>query len=232
MRWDEKSETPQMFNRIAKQYDRMNAVLSFGLHHSWRKRLARTLPSASDTLLDLACGTGDQLMSNRRFSDARKMIGLDPSAGMLAIAKEKLAQSFSENTYELILGIAEELPFKDGEINAISMSFGIRNVTDVHKSLTEMYRVLAPSGTVSIMEFSLSPFFLYRYASLLYLTWIVPFLGRVFAKDVDAYGYLAESIKQFPSGSDFCALLLKAGFRECRAKRMFFGNVTLYTAIK
>ncbi len=232
MKWNEKSQTPEMFNRIAAQYDRMNTVLSFGFHHAWRRRLVAQIPQSAKSLLDVACGTGDQLIAAMQNRPLEMALGVDPSRGMLAIAKTKVAKSYANKSIQLELGTAEQLPAENNTFDVVTMSFGIRNVTDVSAALQEMHRVLKPHGTVLIMEFSAPPNVLLRIASRLYLQFIVPLIGRAFARDIDAYGYLAESIKHFPSGEAFCALLRNAKFNECKITRLFFGNVTIYSATK
>lgn len=212
-----------MFDRIAKRYDLINRLLSFGQDPKWRRRVADMLPSGSLRLLDVATGTGDLALAIQRERPQASIIGLDPSTKMLDVARTKSTQ------IEWMIGEAEHLPFLDASFDAVTIGFGIRNAHDLPKALKEMHRVLKPNGQLLILEFS-KPFLLIRPIALFHLRVIVPFVGRLVSGEADAYRYLDQTIETFPSGHAFLHLLKQAHFTRTSQKRLMFGAVTIYQA--
>lgn len=223
---------PTMFNAISSRYDRINHILSLGLDSYWRKTVCRYLPSRQKLkLLDCATGTGDQLATLLRKSpQIYEAIGIDPAQEMLALAAPKIAAY--PYKVRLAVGVAEALPFSDFMFDVVTMSFGIRNVADVHQSLKEIYRVLVPQGRILILEFShpSSPFI--RFFHRLYLDRVVPFIGYWMSRNKQAYSYLSKTIESFPQGAAFCEILRQAGFKNIQAKPLSLGAVTLYIGEK
>ena len=222
----------EIFNRIAKSYDSVNRVLSFGLDIGWRKKVNTMLPQKEDIrLLDLATGTADQVIMlcdiNPNIGSAT---GMDLSDEMLNIGREKIKRF--NGKIELHNGDAVQLPIKDAEYDALTMSFGIRNVPDVAASMREMYRVLDEGGKALILEFSLpkNPFI--RFGHLFYLRYVLPLVGGLISGDYAAYKYLNTSIEAFPYGEDFCSLMRNAGFESVTAHPVTFGIATIYEACK
>ena len=224
----------QMFDRIAATYDPVNRLLSFGLDRNWRKKVNSLLPKKTSLrLLDLATGTADQiLMLCKINSDIGPSIGMDLSEGMLEKGREKVRQQGREEQIELRTGDAVELPLEDESFDAITMSFGIRNVPDVPAALKEMVRVLRPGAKSLILEFSLPKNPLIRAGHLFYLRYVLPAVGGVVSGDYQAYKYLNTSIEAFPYGDDFCALLTDAGFKHVKHHPVTFGIATVYEATK
>jgi demethylmenaquinone methyltransferase / 2-methoxy-6-polyprenyl-1,4-benzoquinol methylase len=197
-----------MFDRIARVYDRMNSVMTAGMHHRWRERaadLARVGPG--DSALDVATGTGDLAIElGRRGVD---VTGLDFSDGMLAIAREKAPGIRFEQ------GDALALPYADGEFDAATVGFGARNFSDLRAGLAEMARVTRSGGRVVVLEITtpqrppLSWFF------RLWFDRLVPALGRL-AGDSAAYTYLPSSVRRFPGPEDLAAELAAVGLVDVR----------------
>lgn len=231
---ENKSKTWLMFDRIASTYDPLNRVLSMGIDNSWRKKVGRYLPeNPSIDLLDLATGTGDQLIALCR-QDARiaSAVGMDMSEGMLAIGREKLNKLTLKQPAELLTGDATEIPAEDNSFDAVTISFGIRNVEDVSRALKEMYRVLRPGGRALILEFALPSNALFRSLYLLYFRRILPWIGSKVSGDKQAYSYLNQSVEAFPYGDEFCQLMRDAGFQGVVANPLTLGVSMIYQGDK
>jgi demethylmenaquinone methyltransferase/2-methoxy-6-polyprenyl-1,4-benzoquinol methylase len=197
-----------MFDRIARVYDLMNSVMTAGMHHRWRERaadLARVGPGSR--VLDVATGTGD--LAIELASRGASVTGLDFSEPMLELARGK------EPGTEWVHGNALELPYGDGEFDAVTVGFGARNFSDLGRGLAEMARVTRPGGRVVVLEITtpqkppLSWFF------RLWFDRVVPALGRV-AGDPDAYTYLPSSVRRFPGPSELAAELSRAELDDVR----------------
>lgn len=231
-----KAESWKMFNRIAGTYDLLNRLLSMGIDQRWRRELARNLPSGNGlAVLDLATGTGDQLISilsgenGGRFS---RGVGLDPAEEMLAHGRAKLRTAGLAGKAEMQLGDAQTLPFPDASFDAVTISFGIRNVADAPRALREMARVLKPGGRLLVLEFSLPPNPAARALYLTYFRHILPAIGGLISGQGAAYRYLNETVEAFPYGEAFCEWLRAAGFFRTQARPLTLGIATLYVADK
>ena len=203
---EKKSQVQVMFDGIAKRYDFLNHFLSFGIDHYWRRQSVKALKLKDDhALLDVACGTGDQGFSALRAADIQ-VVGLDFSFNMLELAKKKIDKRGLTDKFEVVQGDAESLPFLNNTFDALSISYGIRNVGTISTALSEFHRVLKPSGRLSILEFAEPEgwFFggLYRF----YFDHILPKIAGVLSSK-SAYSYLPESVRHFPDRADFKALL-------------------------
>jgi demethylmenaquinone methyltransferase/2-methoxy-6-polyprenyl-1,4-benzoquinol methylase len=223
------SKIRDMFNQISPTYDRVNRVLSFGRDFAWRKAVARHLPTRPHLqVLDLATGTGDQLIA---FFQAGASIhfgvGIDIAEEMLKIGREKTRAY----PVELTLGDAQKIPFGESRFDAVSISFGIRNVSDPSLALREMHRVLKPLGRCLILEFSMPPKWI-RPFFLFYLRHVLPRLGGWLSQQTEAYLYLNQTIEAFPSGEPFLALMRNAGFTKSKRVSMNAGSVSLYVGEK
>jgi demethylmenaquinone methyltransferase/2-methoxy-6-polyprenyl-1,4-benzoquinol methylase len=197
-----------MFDRIARVYDLMNSVMTAGLHHRWRARaadLARVGPGMR--ALDVATGTGDLAIELARRG--AEVTGLDFSEPMLELARRKAPG------IEWVRGNALELPYGDGEFDAVTVGFGARNFADLGRGLAEMARVAKPGGRVVVLEITaprkppLSWFF------RLWFDRVVPALGRM-AGDPDAYTYLPSSVRRFPGPHALAAEMVAAGLEDVR----------------
>jgi len=228
-----KMHTPSMSNNIAKRYDLVNRLLSLGFDRRWRRKLVSMLPNHGGlAVLDVATGTGDQLIdlvNDRRVSS---VVGLDPSVGMIRIAQEKVERGQFRKSIEFETARAEEMPFLDGQFDVATMSFGIRNVPDVDATLREIYRVMKPAGQLLILEFSIPKNRLFRFIHLLFLRYVVPLVGGSITGSKEAYQYLDKSIEAFPYGTEFCTMMKRAGFLTATYHPLSLGIVTIYTATR
>ncbi len=218
-----------IFDQIATKYDPINRILSLGQDQRWRREVARFIPNEPFDLLDLAAGTGDQIIALfEAGAPIRKAIGLDLSEPMLEIGRQKLA----EKGYAASLqqGDAQQLPFPDCSFDICTISFGIRNVEQPILALREMHRILRPGGRCLILEFSIPENRLVRPLYLFYLRSLLPRIGGWISKNPSAYRYLNRTIESFPSGQAFCDLLRAASFTQIEHHSMNLGGVSLYEA--
>jgi demethylmenaquinone methyltransferase/2-methoxy-6-polyprenyl-1,4-benzoquinol methylase len=227
-----KEQVAQMFDNISGNYDGLNRVISLGIDMKWRKKVVALVAEKNpETILDIATGTGDLviMMSN---TSAKKIIGLDISAGMLEVGKQKIEAKKLTEKIEMVLGDSESMPYPDNYFDAITVSFGIRNFETLEKGLSEIYRVLKPNGIFVILETSVPTKFPFKQGYAFYTKFILPIIGKVFSKDNDAYGYLSESAANFPFGETLNNILRKISFIECKAMPQTMGVATIYTATK
>jgi demethylmenaquinone methyltransferase/2-methoxy-6-polyprenyl-1,4-benzoquinol methylase len=227
-----KEQVAQMFDNISGNYDGLNRVISLGIDMKWRKKVVALVAEKNpETILDIATGTGDLviMMSN---TSAKKIIGLDISAGMLEIGKKKIEAKKLSEKIEMVLGDSEKMPYPDNYFDAITVSFGIRNFETLEKGLAEIYRVLKPNGIFVILETSVPTKFPFKQGYKFYTKFILPIIGKFFSKDNNAYGYLSESAANFPFGETLNNILRKISFIECKAMPQTFGVATIYTASK
>lgn len=219
-----------MFDRIARRYDVMNTVMSAGLHHRWRARaadLARVGPGAA--ALDLCCGTGDLALElRRRVGPAGRVVGLDFSAPMLELAERKSAAAGS--AVDWVLGNALELPFEDATFDAATVGFGVRNVADLERAISEMARVVRPGGTVTILEITTPRRPPLKWFYSLWFDRIVPLLGRL-AGDPEAYTYLPRSVRRFPPAHELAGLMHSAGLEHVRYLMLAGGIVAIHSGV-
>ncbi|MBX3177883.1 MAG: bifunctional demethylmenaquinone methyltransferase/2-methoxy-6-polyprenyl-1,4-benzoquinol methylase UbiE [Candidatus Hydrogenedentes bacterium] len=220
----------KMFDRIAHRYDLLNRLLSMGTDVRWRRKLNRRVPAGEKLrVLDLATGTADVLIAmNGACPQVASGVGLDMSGGMLHYGREKLIRLGLDRKFRLVRGDATCLGLESGQFDAVTISFGIRNVIDVAQGLREMRRILKPGGRALILEFSLPSNRLFRAMYLSYFRNILPRIGALISGDSYAYRYLNETVETFPYGEDFCQLMRDAGFEGVTATPLTFGIASLY----
>ncbi len=219
-----------MFDGIAKRYDLLNTVLSFGLHRAWRKAATQALALApGQRVLDVATGTGDLAIDVARAADV-SVVGLDPSKEMLALAEPKLERAGLGDRVKLVFGDALALPFEDHRFDAVCVAFGVRNFTDRPRALKEMTRVLAPSGRLAILELSEPKGGLLGAMARIHIHQVVPRLGAWLSSRKE-YRYLEDSIERFPSPDVFLGMLDEAGLQHTSYSRLSFGACVLYTGV-
>lgn len=213
------------FDEIARDYDRMNHLMTAGLDRCWRKRAVQGLHGK---VLDVACGTGDMVVEllRTRHAASLQVTGVDLSEEMLAIAKRKAPQA------EYRLADAEHLPFGDASFDAVTCAFGVRNFVHLEQGLKEMVRVLKPGGRMAILELATpdSPFIRFFYN--IYTRRIIPWLGSRIAGNREAYTYLPSSIERFPKGTAMVDKLKAAGGRTVEHRKLTFGVCRLYILVK
>jgi len=225
----------QMFNAIAPRYDLLNRLLSGGRDRYWRRRaVARLAPKPGEHFLDIATGTADVALEIVRQSSTREVqvVGMDFSEPMLELARQKIESQDRAGMIQLQTGSAEHLPFADQSFDGTTTAFGVRNFSDVDRSLREMVRVLKPGGRSVILEFALPRHpvlnFLYRF----YFETLLPRVGRWVSRHPSAYTYLPESVAAFPVREEFKSRMQRAGFDEVTYRELTFGMVILYTGIR
>ena len=227
-----KEQVAQMFDTISGNYDGLNRVISFGIDIKWRKKVLKLVSDKNPkTVLDIATGTGDLaiLMTN---TSAEKIIGLDISAGMLEVGRNKIKSKKLSDKIEMILADSENMPFEDNSFDAITVAFGVRNFENLEKGLAEILRVLKPNGIFVILETSVPDKTPYKQGYTFYSKNILPLIGKLFSKDNSAYQYLSESASVFPYGEALNNILRKIGFIEVTAISQTFGVATIYSASK
>ena len=227
-----KEQVAQMFDTISGNYDGLNRVISFGIDVKWRKKVLQLVSDKNPkTVLDIATGTGDLaiLMTN---TTAEKIIGLDISAGMLEVGRNKIKAKNLSDKIEMILADSENMPFEDNTFDAITVAFGVRNFENLEKGLAEILRVLKPNGIFVILETSVPDKTPFKQGYTFYSKNILPFIGKLFSKDDSAYQYLSESASVFPYGEVLNNILRKIGFIEVKAMPQTFGVATIYSASK
>ena len=227
-----REQVERMFDTISKEYDGLNRVISFGIDVKWRKKVVNKVAATKPKrILDVATGTGD-LAINLAKTDAEEIIGLDISAGMLSVGKEKVAAKNLDDRIKMVQGDSENLPFEDNYFDAITVAFGIRNFETLEKGLAEILRVLKPGGIFVILETSVPTKFPFKQGYGLYSKTLLPLIGRIFSKDRDAYAYLSESASVFPYGEKLNNILRKTGFTHVEDHPQTMGVATIYSASK
>jgi len=221
-----------MFNNIAGNYDFLNHFLSAGIDRRWRKKVINILKQKQPArILDVATGTADLAIAQAALP-ADTIVGVDIADQMLDIGRDKIRKKGLEHRITLENGDSEALRFDDASFDAVTVAFGVRNYEDLDKGLTEMQRVLAPGGTVVILEFSKPRRFPVKQLYSFYFRYILPVLGRLISRHNSAYTYLPESVGAFPDGPAFTARMEQAGFSRCTHRPLTFGIAAIYTGEK
>ncbi len=227
-----KEQVTEMFDTISKEYDSLNRVISFGIDIKWRNRVVELVKTTNpETILDIATGTGDLAISLTR-TNAKKIIGLDISDGMLEVGRNKISKKDLGSTIEMVLGDSENLPFETNSFDAITVAFGVRNFEHLDKGLSEILRVLKPNGIFVILETSVPTKTPFKQGYKFYTKFILPAIGKLFSKDRSAYSYLSESASLFPFGEALNNILRQIGFIDVKDHPQTFGVATIYTASK
>lgn len=225
-------EVWKMFDRIAPSYDALNRILSLRRDVSWRRRMARFIQKDEPlALLDLATGTGDQLIELKKSGvPISTATGMDLSEGMLDLGRNKL-HHLGWDEIEMVVGDVMNIPSPDHMYDVVTISFGIRNVLDVPKGLQEIQRVLKPGGMLLILECSMPQNLLLKKMYSLYFRHILPVIGGLVSGDSSAYRYLNKTVESFPCGEAFCRLLCSAGYRDVKFETQTLGVATIYQGI-
>lgn len=227
---DKQKLVAQVFTSVADNYDLMNDLMSFGIHRLWKRHFAAISGlRAGDRVLDLAGGTGDiAALLLPLVGDSGEVVLGDINAAMLRVGRDRLTDRGLVQGLRYAQMNAEALPFPDKSFDAVTIAFGLRNVTDKQRALEEMHRVLKVGGKALILEFSqvrqdwLKP--LYDFHSFQ----VLPRLGRLFAQDADSYQYLAESIRKHPDQETLKGMLQKAGFAKVEVRNLSAGIVAIH----
>ena len=210
-----------MFDRIAPTYDCLNDVISFGMHRAWKRKAVNALQlKAGQTVLDVCTGTGDLLTYlGNVLGPQGHLVGVDVSADMLAVAKKRFG-----TTVTLHQASALQLPLQDNSMDAAIVSFGLRNVDDVPKAISEMARVLKPGGHMVSLDTTPDP---WLPGYWWYFDTIMPLVGRLMSGDVGAYQYLSESSKRFSPPAQLAEWFQASGLTNISVRRLAFGSVAI-----
>jgi demethylmenaquinone methyltransferase/2-methoxy-6-polyprenyl-1,4-benzoquinol methylase len=220
----------EMFSVIAGRYDLLNHLLSGHVDKRWRRLVARKLRDSirckGVRILDVACGTGDLTLTLSETTGAR-IVGTDFCRPMLEIAARKTAAR--KRKIPFIEGDALRLPFRDSSFDAVTIAFGLRNLSDVERGLAELLRVLKPGGNIAILEFSkpVAPGF--RLLFNVYFTRVLPFFGGLISGSKSAYKYLPDSVTRFPDQKELSSLMLNLGFESVDYQNLTGGIAALHT---
>ncbi len=222
-----------MFAKIAPQYDRLNHLLSFNIDSGWRKvlmnRMAPVLNRPDARILDLCCGTGDVLLALESIAGTR-VIGADFCHEMLVSAQRKANRRGFDAP--LLEADALQLPFADAAVDAISISFGFRNLANYSAGLRELHRVLKPGGMLTILEFSYPPGRITKAAYGFYSRVLLPAVGSLVSGSREAYTYLPDSIRKFPRAEELRAMMSAAGFAQSNFELLTRGIAALHIGRK
>ena len=222
-----------VFDSVASNYDLMNDVMSFGIHRLW-KQYAIDIANVKkgDAILDLASGTGDLIkLYHKKIGNSGRIVSSDINEAMLDEGKINLINS-GVLGIEFVQANAEKLPFEDNSFDLVSIAFGLRNITDKDKALSEMCRVLKPGGVLIVLEFSKTTNPVLEKIYDAYSFNLIPKFGSWFAGDEDSYQYLAESIRKHPDQETLKQMIIDAGFDMCEYQNLTGGVVAIHKGIK
>ena len=224
-----------MFDSIAAGYDRLNHLMSLGIDKVWRRRALKLIvtPDSPQTILDVACGTGDFsiLIAEAAHPDS-KIYAADLSEGMLEVMRQKLMGKGLDGRIRPVRCNCEQLPFTEGCFDRVTIAFGIRNFEHRETALKEFLRVLKPGGKLMVLELSVPSNRLLRWCYNIYFKNITPLIGGLVSGDKAAYRYLPASVHNFPSPREFCCMMEEAGFRDVRCRTFTLGLCRMFTGAK
>jgi len=219
-----------MFDRIARRYDLMNAILSLGRHRYWRRRAVSMIePREDGRYLDVGCGTGDVATEILRQCPQCDVVGIDPAGEMLAVGRRKIAAAHHADQVKLEIGSALDIPAETDSFHGAIAAFCLRNVTDRTAALAEMGRAVSAGGRVVVLELTRPRSCLLRLGHRIYSRALAPLLGAAIARDRGAYRYLVDSVLDFPEPAAVLEMMARAGLDEPREIPLTGGIVTVFT---
>lgn len=220
-----------MFASIARRYDLLNRVLSFGLDRRWRQEATRAaFVGGAARVLDVATGTADLALAMKRYRPEAEVVGVDFVEEMLVLGRRKAQQQGL--TVRLEQGDGLALPFADATFDAVTIAYGLRNFADVGRGLREFYRVLRPGGRLVVLEFPPPPPGLFGRLFRVYFLRVLPRIGGLVSGRGSAYSYLPDSVLRFPPPPELARALEDAGFAGVRYRLQTFGVSALHTGDK
>ncbi|HEY5368992.1 MAG TPA: bifunctional demethylmenaquinone methyltransferase/2-methoxy-6-polyprenyl-1,4-benzoquinol methylase UbiE [Hanamia sp.] len=228
-----KKQVEAMFDKIAFRYDFLNRFLSAGIDVGWRKKAIKLLlPMHPEKILDVATGTGDFALTSYEILKPEKITGIDISEGMLELGRKKIIKAGLANRIELLNGDSEAILFEDNSFDAVTVAFGVRNFENLEQGLSEIKRVLKPGGRLIILECTKPSLPVVKQFYNFYMKFITPKIGKIIAKNNDAYQYLNDSVLQFPEKKSFIQILNRSDYRNTFYKTLTLGICTIYCAEK
>lgn len=225
---EKKNAVKRIFDSIAFRYDLLNHLLSFGLDFHWRKK-ALKLSSLNENskLLDVACGTGDFAIAARKMG-VRNIIGADFSKNMLELFSKKT----NWTSGRIVQMVAEKIPMKNESVTNITVAFGVRNFYDIEEGFKSFYRILAPEGQVTILEFRMPENRVFKKVYKFYFKKVLPFIGGKISGDKEAYEYLPSSVEEFDEKINLNDMLKMVGFKKVISKSLTLGIVQVIISTK
>ncbi len=224
-------QVEEMFDSIAPAYDFMNRAMTLGIDRWWRRVAVKMVgKSQPRRILDVATGTGDFAIGLYNKIHPQQVVGIDLSQGMLDVARAKVVKHGLQDAITLQQGDCLALPFNDGDFDAVTVAFGVRNFEHLLQGYEQMHRVLAPGGVLCVVELSTPRNRVVRWFYDLYTLHIIPWFGALKSHDKSAYRYLPQSIAAVPQGDDMLAIMREAGFKGCKVRRMTLGTCSIYFA--
>jgi demethylmenaquinone methyltransferase / 2-methoxy-6-polyprenyl-1,4-benzoquinol methylase len=222
------------FNRVAARYDFMNTLLSFGLHHLWKRAAVKMLAlKPGEQVLDVCGGTADlAVLAARVAGEAGRVVLYDINRAMLAAGRPKVARAGLAGRILYVQGDAEVLSLPDNYFDAAMVGFGIRNLTRPEQGFAEMHRVLKPGGKIMCLEFSTPKTPWFRWLYDLYSFTVMPLAGKLLVGSWEAYTYLPESIRKFARPEEVAAVLNDLGFHQVRYRRLTNGIAVIHLGVK
>ena len=231
---DKESMVAGVFHSVAKQYDVMNDLMSFGIHRLWKRfTIDASGVRPGNSILDLAGGTGDLTAKFSKLTGPTGNVVLaDINSSMLNVGRDKLRDLGIVGNVDYVQANAEALPFEDNSFDIVTIAFGLRNVTDKDKALRSINRVLKPGGRLLVLEFSKPEHDIVNKAYDFYSFNILPKMGDLVAKDGESYQYLAESIRMHPDQETLKSMMENAGFEQTTYHNLTGGIVALHKGYK
>jgi demethylmenaquinone methyltransferase/2-methoxy-6-polyprenyl-1,4-benzoquinol methylase len=231
---EKKALVGAVFDSVAARYDVMNDLMSMGIHRLWKRiTINQSGVRVGQSVLDLAGGTGDLAAKlSERAGDSGRVVLADINESMVTVGRDRMIDRGIVGNLHYALADAEQLPFKKGSFDCITMAFGLRNVTDKQRALESMFSVLRPGGRLLVLEFSKPVLPLLSKAYDAYSFTALPALGKLVAGDAESYRYLAESIRKHPDQQTLMEMMQQAGFERCDYQNMTGGVVALHKGFK
>ncbi len=232
---DEKAQwVRRHFNTVARKYDLMNTLLSFGIHYLWKRTAVKMMAlKPGDRVLDVCGGTGDlAVLAHRAVGVFGQVIIYDINRAMIDTGRKKLNHSPEGQQIQFVQGDAEQIAFPDGCFDAAMVGFGIRNVTRMDRGFREMHRILKPHGKIMCLEFSKPTAPLFRWLYDIYSFHAMPLLGEIIVGSRKAYTHLPESIRTFAGPDELTALLKQTGFSQVMTRKLTNGIAMIHMAVK
>ena len=222
------------FSKIAYKYDFLNNILSFGIHHIWKKKAINLLGlRPGETIIDICGGSGDlSKLSSKAVGYNGATILYDLNWDMIKVGRLRLKDIKFKDRIFFLQGNAEKISFPDNVFDAVIIGFGIRNLSEMEDGLSEMYRILKPNGRIMCLEFSKPKSFLLNYFYNLYSLYLIPQIGWIISGSKSAYNHLVQSIRNFPLPDELSDILKKVGFSKTSYQLLFNGVAAIHIGYK
>ena len=225
------AKVKELFTIVARRYDLMNDLQSFGLHRYWKRRVIQlAIPKAGKTALDVCCGTGDIALG--LACRGVQTVGLDFNEDMLRVAASKAQKAKIGKAIQFVQGDAEAVDFPDNSFDIVTVGYGLRNLRSWETGLREMQRVAKPGGRLVVLEFGKPANPLWRRLYFGYLRFFVPMLGLVFCRNAGAYAYILESLKNYPAQEGVAARMRDFGLSDVRIINLLGGVMSINYGVK